>query len=109
MARRYDVRAVEQTSRPEDQVTFSPGPRGVDEALTKSGFSLPKVSPFAFLSSLNAFRLETTAAFSLSAYSHPAGDRSESALYECSIRDCPDYLSYQQSPLPIQAGRTRAK
>ena len=28
-----------------------------------------------------------------SEYSQPAGERSESALYECSISDCPDYES----------------
>lgn len=59
-------------------------------ALASSGLSSPTTSPFAFLSSLAALRRAITAALSRSAYSQPAGERSESALYECSMRDCPD-------------------
>ena len=51
------------------------------------------VSPLSTFSCLANFRRATTAARRRSAYSHPAGERSESALYECSIRDCPDCLS----------------
>lgn len=58
--------------------------------LASRGFSSPRTSPFAFLSSLAALRRAITAALSRSAYSQPAGERSESALYECSMRDCPD-------------------
>lgn len=58
---------------------------------TNNGFSSPSVSPAAFLSSRSAFRLATTAALRRSAYSQPPGDRSESALYECSMSDWPDW------------------
>jgi hypothetical protein len=61
------------------------------------GFSSPGTSPAAFFSSLRAFLLATTAALSLSAYSHPEGDKSESALYECSMSDWPDYTFISDS------------
>ena len=38
-------------------------------------------------------RLSSTNSLSRSEYSHPAGERSESALYECSINDWPDYIA----------------
>jgi hypothetical protein len=58
---------------------------------TIKGFSSWLISILSARSTLAAFLRAVTAAFNLSAYSHPAGERSESALYECSINDCPDY------------------
>lgn len=42
-------------------------------------------------------RRSNTNSLRRAAYSHPAGDRSESALYECSINDWPDYINVSVS------------
>ena len=47
---------------------------------TNRGFSSATASPLAFRSSLTALLRAITAALRRSAYSQPAGDRSESAL-----------------------------
>lgn len=44
-------------------------------------------------------RRSNTNSFRRAAYSHPAGDRSESALYECSINDWPDLFDVSISIL----------
>lgn len=44
-------------------------------------------SPFAMRSSNNSARLSTIKSRNFSAYSTPCGERSESALYECSTTD----------------------
>ena len=41
-------------------------------------------------------RRSNTKSFNFSAYSQPAGDKSESALYECSIKDWPDCKIYNE-------------
>lgn len=58
----------------------------------------PSLSPSPLLtrSALNSFRLLTMKSLSLIAYSSPWGERSESALKECSMREWPDCRGAQK-------------
>ena len=50
-------------------------------------------------------RRSRTNSLSRSAYSQPAGERSESALYECSMSDCPDYKELCQLACRLYVGQ----